>query len=91
MKNLPIKAKLCYDINSDLSKNGVEIKNNVRRGNMLEKILEQYDIPSILTMNDGQRCSNQEMWEKRRKEILDFFPQKFMESCRRRRPNHALQ
>ena len=58
---------------------------------MLEKILEQYDIPSILTMNDGQRCSNQEMWEKRRKEILDFFPQKFMESCRRRRPNHALQ
>ncbi len=40
---------------------------------MLKEILEQYQIPSILTMNNGERCTTSEMWEKRRKEILELF------------------
>lgn len=40
---------------------------------MLKEILEQYQIPSVLTMNNGEVCNTEEMWQKRRKEILELF------------------
>ncbi|MCI8960982.1 MAG: hypothetical protein HFG62_18005 [Lachnospiraceae bacterium] len=40
---------------------------------MIKEILEQYRIPRILTMNSGEPCTTKEMWETRRKEILELF------------------
>ncbi len=40
---------------------------------MLKEILKQYQIPGMLTMNNGETCTTKEMWEIRRKEILTLF------------------
>lgn len=40
---------------------------------MLNEILERYQIPRILTMNNGEMCTTAEMWKMRRQEILELF------------------
>lgn len=40
---------------------------------MIKEILKKYQIPDILTMNNGETCSTEEMWQERRKEILELF------------------
>ena len=40
---------------------------------MIDEILKNSNLPEILRMNDGRECNTPELWQERRKEILDLF------------------
>lgn len=40
---------------------------------MLKEMIHEKGLPQVLRMNDGRICADREMWELRRREIVDLF------------------
>lgn len=44
-----------------------------RRREMLKEMIRDKNLPPVLTMNDGRSCDSRELWDLRRREIVDLF------------------